>query len=353
MHKKRILVAPLNWGLGHATRCIPIINELIYQGFEPVIASDGDAIKLLQKEFPYLEHHKLPGYNIQYSTKELFFKWKLLLQTPKILTAIQKEKEATKSLIHTHNISGIISDNRWGVRHQKIPSVFITHQLKVLSGSTTFFSSKIQQRLISKFTECWVPDFQGLPNLSGDMGHIKLPPFPIKYIGPLSRFSENSLPIKYQYIMVLSGPEPQRGILENKLLQEFKNYPFPVALVRGVLEKKCASSSIGNITIYNFLFGKKFDEVLNSSEVIISRSGYTSIMDIAKLKKKAFLIPTPGQPEQEYLAKNLAENNLVSSCSQREFSLQKLEALENTKGLSFNFLNSSNLIAAFALFHGK
>ncbi len=158
MHKKRILVAPLNWGLGHATRCIPIINELLDQGFETVIASDGDALKLLKKEFPHLEHHELPGYNIQYSRKRILFKLKLLLQVPRIIATIRRENLITRELIRKYNISGIISDNRWGVRSSKIPSVFVTHQLKVLSGTSTTLSSKLQQTYIRKFTECWVPD---------------------------------------------------------------------------------------------------------------------------------------------------------------------------------------------------
>lgn len=352
MQKKRILVAPLNWGLGHATRCIPIIHELIRHDFEPVLASDGAALKLLQKEFPALEAHILPEYNISYSKKDVFFKWKLLLQTPKIITAIRKEKNVTEELVRSQNISGIISDNRWGVRSKKVPSAFITHQLKVLSGSSTYISSKIQQNLISKFTECWVPDVEEKPNLSGVMGHLDQPPFPIKYIGPLSRFSKKELPIKYKYVIILSGPEPQRGILEKILLKEFENFSSSVLFIRGVLEKEVKVKTMGNLTIYNYLLGQELEEALNSSEAIICRSGYTSVMDIARLEKKAFLIPTPGQPEQEYLAKRLAAKGLVCSCHQNEFSIKKLATLDNTKMLRFNFL-SAGFSDVFSLFQGE
>ncbi|TVZ25898.1 uncharacterized protein (TIGR00661 family) [Gillisia sp. Hel_I_86] len=352
MSKKRILVAPLNWGLGHATRCIPIINELVRQDFEPVIASDGAALELLRKEFPDLEHHVLPEYNITYSKKNTFFKLKLLSQTPKIIAAIQQERKTTKKLVDSHNISGIISDNRWGVRSKKVPSVFITHQLKVLSGSSTLLSSKIQQKLISKFTECWVPDFEEKPNLSGEMGHLEKTPFSVRYIGPLSRFTKLQLPVKHNYAILLSGPEPQREILEELLLKEFKNYSSPVLVVRGVLEKESKSEKMGNLKIYNYLIGRELEEALNSSEAIICRSGYTSVMDIAKLEKKAFFIPTPGQPEQEYLAKDLTKKGFVDSCDQNKFTLKKLENLENTSGLSFDFFTSS-FSAAFGLFQCK
>ncbi len=352
MHKKRILVAPLNWGLGHATRCIPIINELIRQNFEPVIASDGAALKLLQKEFPHLEHHLLPAYNIEYSKKKFFFKFKLLLQASKIVTNIKEEKKATKELIHAHNISGIISDNRWGVRSSKIPSIFITHQLKVFSGFSTFISSKLQQKLISKFDECWVPDFENSPNLSGEMGHLDNPTFSVKYIGALSRFSKKQLPIKYKYTIVLSGPEPQRGILESLLLKEFENYSSPILFIRGVVEIESESETIGNLTIFNYLLGNELEEALNSSEAIICRSGYTSIMDLAFLGKKAFLIPTPGQPEQEYLAKRLSDNGQAASCDQNMFSLKELEKLEDVEDLRFDLL-STGLNDAFTLFQSE
>jgi len=276
----------------------------------------------------------------------------LLIQAPKIIATIKNEKKATKELIRSHNISGIISDNRWGVRSIKIPSVFITHQLKVFSGASTFISSKIQQKIISKFDECWVPDIEGSPNLSGEMGHIDNPNLPIKYIGALSRFSKRELPIRYKYAIVLSGPEPQRGILENLLIKEFENYSSPVLIIRGLVEKESKSETIGKLSIFNFMFGNELEEALNSSEAIICRSGYTSIMDLAYLGKKTFLIPTPGQPEQEYLAKRLSNNKQAASCNQNKFSLKELEKLEAVEGFRLDVLNNG-LREVFALFQSK
>ncbi len=349
MLKKRILVAPLNWGLGHATRCIPIINELLRNNFEVIIASDGAALELLKKEFPKLESHELPSYNIKYSAKKSFFTPYLVLQTPKILSAIAKEKKATTKLVSTLKLSGIISDNRWGVRSKKIPSVIITHQLKVLSGKTTFISSKIQQNIISKFTECWVPDNEEEPNLSGVLGRIDNSTFPIKYIGALSRFSKELKTNKYKYGIILSGPEPQRSLLESKLFKEFEGFAFPVVFIKGIVEAEKKQTKIGNLTIYNYLFGQELQTVLNQCEYIICRSGYSSIMDIASLQKKAFLIPTPGQPEQEYLACYLLEKGMILSATQENFNLELLEDLGKTKGLRTD-LSTNRLSAVFALF---
>ena len=150
-NSKNILIAPLNWGLGHATRCIPIIKELQQFGFTPIIASDGVALRLLQKEFPELVSIELPSYEIEYAKDEKDFKWKLIKNSPKMIQAIFEEKKKVKALVKQYDLKGIISDNRLGVYSKKVPSVFITHQLNVLSGKTTWISSKLHQFFIAKF----------------------------------------------------------------------------------------------------------------------------------------------------------------------------------------------------------
>lgn len=331
--KKRILVAPLNWGLGHATRCMPIINALIKHGFEPIIASDGDTLTLLQKEFPKLLFVELPSYKITYAKKGKYFRRKLIRDAPKFLKAMRAEKNATKRIAYDYNISGIISDNRLGVYSKKLPSVFITHQLHVLSGNTTWLSTKIHQKFIKKFDVCWVPDSPESINLSGKLGHVKSFETPLEYIGPLSRFKKTDAAIVNDMTVLLSGPEPQRTLLEEKLLVELKNYPKKVVFVRGVMEKEQTVEHFGKTTIYNFMTSNLLEKTINESELIISRSGYTTVMDLAKLNKKAFFIPTPGQFEQEYLAKRLTDLGLVPSCSQDQFSIQKLEEIKSFKGL--------------------
>jgi len=211
--KKRILVAPLHWGLGHATRCIPIINALIEHGFEPIIASDGAALDLLKKEFPKLIYLELPSYNIEYSKKGQSLKLKLFKSIPKILKAIKVEKRVTQTIIKKYKIDGIISDNRFGVFSSKVPSVYITHQLNVLSGNTTWISTKLHQHIIKKYDECWIPDVEGKSNLSGRLGHLKHAPFPLKYLGVISRFEKSKLPVIYDLLVLLSGPEVQEWLV--------------------------------------------------------------------------------------------------------------------------------------------
>ncbi len=336
--KKRILVAPLNWGLGHATRCIPIINALIKQGFVPVIASDGVALSLLRKEFPNLSSIELPSYNVTYAKNGKFFKLKLIKDSPKLLKAIKAEKKAVKDILEHNDIAGIISDNRLGVRNKKVPTVFITHQLNVLSGSTTWFSTKMHQKFIKKFDVCWVPDAEGEINLSGKLGHVKTFDIPTKYIGPLSRFTPTANETKNDLMVLLSGPEPQRTLLEKKLFSELKNYKGKVVFVKGVMETEQSIQIIGNMSIYNFMTSALLEKTINESALVVSRSGYTTLMDLAKLNKKAFFIPTPGQFEQVYLAERLTEMQMVPSCKQDDFSLDKLDQAQNFIGLkAFNF----------------
>ncbi|MBT8377068.1 MAG: glycosyltransferase [Bacteroidia bacterium] len=330
--KKKILVAPLNWGLGHATRCIPIINALKTLNFVPVIASDGNALALLKKEFPELKAIQLPSYNITYSKKGNNFKKKLLIDSPHLIKTIKKEKKLIQKLTEKEQFSGIISDNRFGVRAKGIPSVFITHQLKVLSGSTTRISTLLHRNIIAKFDQCWVPDHDGEHNLSGDLGQSKIESIKTKYLGPLSRFNKENVEIKYKLLVVLSGPEPQRTLMEQKVVSELKSFKGTVLLIKGLVEIAQKKEMNNNITVYNYMTSKELEQAINQSELILSRSGYSTIMDLAKLEKRAFFIPTPGQFEQEYLAKKLNEEKIAPSCSQDDFQIDMLQNIDHYSG---------------------
>jgi len=330
---KNILVAPLNWGLGHATRCIPIIRELQINGFTPILASDGDALKLLKKEFPLLECIQLPSYNIKYPKNGAFFRLKLLLHFPKLISAVKNEKKTVDNIVTKRNVSGIISDNRFGVYHKSIPSIYITHQLNVMSGITTVLSSKIHQNIIKKFDECWVPDSNDKYNYSGKLGHISSSKINLKYIGILSRFKKIETTTKYNYLVLLSGPEPQRTILEKKLYEEFENTAEKILFVKGKIEPEQKITSEKNITSYNYMTSNELEIAINESELIISRSGYTTIMDLAKMNKKAFFIPTPGQFEQIYLARRLQKLNYAPYCSQNYFCTELLMRTNTYKGI--------------------
>lgn len=330
--EKKILVAPLNWGLGHAARCIPLVRELMANGFSPILASDGAALELLRKEFPELPCHELPSYNIEYPSDGKHLKWKLFASLPRILKVVYHERSLIKKWVNDEGLCGVISDNRFGVRDKRIPSVYITHQLTVLSGSTTWLTSFIHRLIIKKFDECWVPDMAGEQNLSGTLGHWNSN-FPVRYIGPLTRMKKKELPPKYDIAIILSGPEPQRSIVERKLVEEFRDNPNKILLVRGVLNGERQIGQNFNIVTYDYMTSSELEDAINQSEVVICRSGYSTMMDLSALGKKAFFIPTPGQYEQEYLAEKMKSEGYAPYATQTEFNIEQLKELENYSGL--------------------
>lgn len=337
--------------MGHATRCVPIIKGLIKEGFEPILASDGNALLLLQKEFPFLKSYTLPTYNIKYSKSSKNLKLKLILSVPSIFFAVKNEKKIVAQLVEKENIKGIISDNRFGVFSNLIPSVYITHQLNVLSGKTTPITSKTHQKIIAKYNECWVPDIESEPNYSGILGHLDGNSFNLKYIGILSRLKPYKSEIKYELLVLLSGPEPQRTTLENKLLIELQNHTGKILFVRGVLKNSKGIKEPNNFEVVNYLGAEALEKAINQSNLIIARSGYSTIMDLAVLGKKAFFIPTPGQFEQEYLAKKLQHKNISPFSNQQDFTINKLNEIDKYSGFT-PYKNKIDL-KIFRLFESK
>lgn len=321
---KNILVAVLNWGLGHATRCIPIINELERQGANVILASDGDALLLLQQEYPHLKTVELPPYNIHYKGNNMFLN--IAPQVPKILKAIRLERKKLDSIIEEYKITTIISDNRYGMYHNAVFSVFLTHQLNIQIPNKWVESmvAKYNHYFIQKFDQCWVPDHASEPSLAGDLAH-NTPLKNVHYLGPLSRMSKLSKKIKKQdVIVVLSGPEPQRTYLEEKIIAQAKLLPYHFLIVGGkpkTMEKKTLAF---NIQWQSFMDARHLQTAISESDVVIARSGYSTVMDLVAMGcSKVLLVPTPGQSEQEYLATRLAKKGFCITENQDALDLEK------------------------------
>ena len=324
-NKPRVLVAPLDWGLGHATRCIPIIFKLVQQNCEVIVAAEGDVKILLQKEFPNLIFFDLRGYRMQYCRNKFWLPAKLLLQFPKLIYRIHRERRWLKKIVREYKIDAVITDNRMGLSHAKIPCVYITHQLKIKTGNrfTESIAQKMHYHFINKFVACWVPDAEAEKNLAGELSHPAiLPKVHVNYLGPLSRFEKTTVENKYDLCIVLSGPEPQRTIFERLILKDIKDFKGNVFLLRG-LPGETLIPEINNhaFEIKNHLPAALLNTLLQQSKMIICRSGYSSVMDLVKLQKKAILVPTPGQTEQEYLAGYLQNQKLFFCVEQKYFSL--------------------------------
>lgn len=334
-----VLVAPLDWGLGHATRCVPLIRTLTVAGYKVLIATDGPQEKLLKKEFPDLDFLKLPGYQIRYSRSRGWLPLKIIQQLPALLGMVNWEHRWLQSVIEQYKIDLVISDSRYGLRTNKIPSVFITHQLTIKAPYK--WLEKLIQRInyhyINRFTVCWVPDMEKEDGLAGILSHpVKKPKLPLEYIGMLTRFQEQGTRNRKQVTVLLSGPEPQRTLLEEKIVEQAKQTLQPITLVRGLpaaAEEKPELPSF--IQHYNHLETSELQNLLLESELVIMRSGYTSLMELMQLQIKTVLVPTPGQTEQEYLAVLFQEKAYAVQMEQERFDLAK--AIAKSRAHQYHF----------------
>jgi len=329
--KKKILITPLSWGIGHATRCIPIIEELLALNYEPVIASDSDALTLLRKEFPTLKTIALPKYNIKYPKKAFLLTASLFFQVPRLLLVIKKEQKQINKIVENERISGIINDNRFGCFSKKVPTIYVTHQVNVLSGFATFLTSKIHQFLIRKADEIWIPDDENI-RLSGKLSKTNLKN--TSFTGVLSRFKlPEKLPkIKYDILVLLSGVETQRMLLEKILIKELASLNKKILFVRGVISDKEKIKNTKNITFVNYMLKEDLQDAILTSDLVVSRSGYSTIMDLAILQKKCFFIPTPNQKEQEYLAQRMQELHIAPYVKQTDFKANLLHKIQDFTG---------------------
>lgn len=327
---KKIIVAPLNWGLGHASRCVPIIHFLIENNYTLVLASDGAALKFLQKEFPELPFLELPSYDISYQKN---LKWGLFLKIPKIWKAVKQEEKVIANYIEANSdVAGLISDNRFGVRSKKKPSIYMTHQIQVFAGAATFLTSFFHQRIIKTFDECWIPDTIH-SDFSGNLSDLSNSNIKVKYIGVLSRFKAKSAEQIIDVLILLSGIEPNRTDLEIKLKKVFKDYPGKVLMVLGRIENQQTRVIEEGIEVVNFLLSEALEEKLLSAKLVVCRSGYSSIMDLAVLQKKVIFIPTKNQSEQEYLAKLMMKTQRAPFQKETDFSIKSLDLVATYNGL--------------------
>lgn len=321
---KTVLVASLNWGLGHAARCVPIIKALL-SSHQVVLASDGVALDLLKLEFPELPSEELPSYGITYSEKGSFI-GHIAKQVPGILKAIKSEKGELSKLIDKYDIDVVISDNRYGMHHHSVKSIFISHQIIISAPFGEGLLAHLQQQFISQFDEIWIPDVSTSPNASGKLGHNSYVPKNAKYIGMLSRFNEdssseqpNEVDSENFVLAMVSGPEPMRTQFETLLISQLSKVDQAVIIVGGAQKSERFTVS-NNITYFPFLGMAELKWLINHAKTIISRSGYSTVMDLLALNKTAILIPTPGQTEQEYLGEYLMEHGLFYCVSQNEFN---------------------------------
>lgn len=333
--RKRILICPLDWGLGHATRCVPVIRLLMQRDADVFIGSSGSALQLLKQEFPTLSFFELPSYRPVYPSSGSMA-LTLIGQLPKFGKVIRAEHLIIEKVIDDYKIDVVISDNRYGCWSPKVKSVFITHQVNLrMPPGFAWASSAVNyflQRSIRKFNELWIPDLPA-GELTAYFSSTKFPNQ--KYIGWLSRFSHGvNVPIRYDIIALVSGPEPQRSIFQDLLVRQVNLLELKALLVTGEPGKLFHQK--GDLEIVNHLAASELGDAINASRVVVCRSGYSSVMDLIALGKNAIFVATPQQPEQLFFARYLKEKNIAFSVDQDKFQLKEaLEKSKEYKGLAY------------------
>lgn len=321
-----ILVSPLNWGFGHATRVIPLIRALQKQGYSITLGGNGVSLLVLQKEFPRLPWLPIPFPLVRYGRGRqqvhLF-----ILHSFRLLWGIRQEHRALGKILQSRHFDIIISDSRPGLYYKGYRTIIITHQLHIQFpkgwGLPGRLVNGMNRHYLKKFSEIWVPDSAGEVNLAGRLSHPTLRGLTVRYIGPISRYQAwLDEPLREDFILVmLGGPEPQRGILEQMLIGELARTGREAVIAAGNPGGKSLNLP-PNVRYHPFADSAAMEQLIRRAGVIIGRSGYTTVMELSSLRRSAILIPTPGQPEQEYLGEWLQSKGYFLCFSQAGFGLE-------------------------------
>ncbi|NLB62985.1 MAG: hypothetical protein GX801_02620 [Fibrobacter sp.] len=310
MKPLNILICPLDWGLGHATRCAPIIKELLKQEHKVLIAvADSKQKRFFQGEFPKVQQIKIPAYSIKYPQKSWQMPFWIFKEIPRLLSIKKRENKFIEKIVTLEDIDVIISDNRFGCFNKKTLNIYITHQILIsFPRIWRFFESwgaKFHAYLYRGFDQVWIPDYPKYPGLAAKLSHAPCP-LPTQWLGALSRLKpyakENSSEEKIEILAIISGPEPQRTNFEEFALKYANRWRNKSIIVRGLPNLPAKVTRQGVAEIHNHASAKQLSRWIKQANKIICRSGYSTIMDLAHFNKEVEWYPTLGQTEQEYLA---------------------------------------------------
>jgi len=338
-----VLVSPLDWGLGHSARLVPVILACLERNWTVVIAANGKSLDFLRNRFPDLPWVVLPFKRISYSRRDNFFS-KLIPQLPGFIKAVKNNQHQLRGLIDKYDIDAIIGDHRYGLGNQKVPSVFISNQLWLLTPKQWSFTEKwiykIHKRVLRKYTYLWLADFPGDKNFTGKQTHTPDQPASSRFIGPISRFIGKTDILQPEskepdILIILSGPEPQRSILETKIARLLLNRKEKVMIIRGIPPP--VGDPVGglyreeNISWLDHGDDPTLAGFIKSAGKIICRPGLSMLSDLVALGRTALLVPTPGQTEQNYMAGRLKKKSYFAVVEQVELDWDSIDAFDPGK----------------------
>jgi len=338
----RVLVNPLDWGLGHATRCVPLVHELLRQGCEVFLGSTGLQRAFFSSEFPSLTQIEAPSYQIHYPAQGWQMPFWLMSQLPRLRKLQNTEHLWTEKICREYDIQWVISDNRFGCYSHRVYSTYLTHQNHIVFPSPfrrlEICGETWHRRQQRHFQEVWIPDFCGEGNLAGILSQAGLTPGFHHHIGPLTRFAPATPAERLQaptlsLLVMLSGPEPQRTLFEHSVLRILSTWQSPCALLQGKPGQAVPTQVPAQVQIYSHLPTPELRKLILQSSFVLCRSGYSTLMDLQALGSKAILVPTPGQTEQELLGRHLQADKQCGLVWQNELSVEALKrAMSQSQG---------------------
>lgn len=301
---KTLLFSPLNWGWGHCTRSIALLNKLQSQGNQVWIATNPKFQSVYEEYLNGVQFLSIEDYPFQFGNKGNFL-WDLLLGVNGLKKIYKKEFRQVEEWVETLGVDLVLSDHRLGFRSRKVKSVLVSHQLNLSHPFFAFALNNIHRSLLKRFDEIWVPD-DSERSLSGTLSKSNLS-IPIKYIGCLSRFQllneeeKETKMVDGSDLLVVSGPEPHAYNLYDLVTRQYLDSQKELKIVYVNLAATARKTAC-NLKHLELSSWKDLDVEISNARKVISRSGYSTIMDLTVLKKPSVLIPTPGQGEQIYLA---------------------------------------------------
>lgn len=322
--KRKILVAPLDWGLGHATRIVPLVEAIQSCGHEIILAADNRPYQFLATRFPELKIVRCSGYNITYPEKGNLL-LHLLKNSVSFYKTVEAEQRMATELADQLNADVVVSDNRLNFRASGRRNIYMTHQLNIKAGLLSSVATKLHRKYYNRFDEVWVPDNIGDANISGALGHDADCAVPLFYLGAQTRFSsfgKVEVSPHGKVVVLLSGPEPQRTLFEEIVIAELIRTGINAIVLRGMPGKTEIAHPAPNIEMVSHMNDDAMMRTIAGADVVISRSGYSTLCDLAQLNKRLIAVPTPGQTEQEYLAELHAAGNRLVKAEQSDFNLQ-------------------------------
>ena len=335
----KALVAPLDWGLGHATRCAPVVREFLEKGCDVELAVTRGNAAILREMFPDVRQRLAPSYNIVYPKHGYNMAFWLLKNSAHLRAVMRAEHHYAEEMVERHGYDILVSDNRFAFRSRKAKSVYMTHQCRIafpkMFRMFEAFGAAWHASVMSRFDEVWVPDVPEFPGYAGSLSHVERCPRPLKFVGPLSRFA--MLPLTQStekdlgIVAVVSGVEPARSRFASRLSSVLPQIPGKHVVILGKPASSLKTWTAGNVTFYNHLPTQEFADVISRAGWVISRGGYSTVMDMAVLGAKCIFVPTPGQYEQVVLAADLSAAGFAVSIEEGSLSVDSLsKALQRT-----------------------